>query len=294
MAFLLAIGCATGGGDADVRIDPSPWTWESTSSPAEPRPADEVAAGIEQALPRAWSIDPRLALDAATAYVAAGDGACPALDLVNGLTYAEGNCVAASGLTYHGWVQYADLPGLYMEDGWWHDDFRWMTGTFRVEAEDGTMLAHEGDLDFTVYDDATGRPVWESTTNGDFHWRGPSAPDTWLDDDVVVMLTVAFHEAGAPVDGGPWVAADGSVARLGGTFDALELTGFVWPGVACTIEPDGVVEVHDDRGIWYTVHFGDGACDGCGAITDAAGASLGDACPDFTGVREWGADPWSR
>lgn len=132
---------------------------------------------------------------------------------------------------------------------------------------------------------------------GEFHWTGPGASDGWLAEDLSLQLDLDARTSGAPATGGRDVWLDGSIARLGGTFDAVEFDNLTWPGATCADEPDGDIWLHDDQGLWYTAHF-DSTCDGCGTLIANEGlptqVDLGPICPDFSTVTVWGADPWSR
>jgi len=250
--------------------------------------AAQVQAGLEALTPWVWTMDPRAVWDETTRLVEQGDATCPAMTVQNGLALASGDCVASSGYGYYGFVQYTQVTDFYFWGREWTHDYRWQHGTLRVESPEGALYSAAGDLEFRDYDGDDGHRTWDAVLYGEYHWDTDVA---WLAEDVGVLLDMEAHLGGAPADGGTWVSLDGSLTRLPGDFDAVEYDAFVYPGVGCAEEPDGVVWLRHPLGSWYRVQFG-GDCDGCGDV-DLDGVPLGEACPDLASLREWGEDPWS-
>lgn len=295
--FPLLLACAGPAADDTAPLVPSAWSWEAVPDAPAPYPADTARQGVEDAFARVWTIDPRDPYDANVAMIDAGDGTCPIDGSHNGLHYVTGDCISADGLGYYGFVQYNQLFDFYYNGGAWNHEFRWVTGTFRVLATDGSTFATQGEIEYHDYTDADGRQAWSSHIWGEFHWTGPSATPGWLGEDLSLQFDMDAHIAGAPVNDGRWLWLDGSVARLGGVFDAVEFDNLTMPGETCATEPDGDIWLHDDQGLWYTVHF-DAVCDGCGQLVANEGTpteqALGPVCPDLSTVTTWGPDPWSR
>lgn len=285
---MIALWLACAAPEDERLTDPRPWDFVAEAPEVAPRSADEVGATLEALTPWVWTVDLRAVWDETTRLVAEGDAACPAITTQNGLALASGDCRADTGYAYYGFVQYALVEDFYFWGREWTYEYRWQHGTIRIESPDGAWFAAEGDLEFRDYLGEDGHRTWHQTVWGEYHW---DTDVEWLADDVGALIDVENHAGGAPVDGGPWVALEGSLSRLRGDFDSVEYEGFVYPGAACATEPDGDAWLHDPLGPWYRVAFG-GDCDGCGEVT-VDGEVVGETCPDLSALRGWGEDPWS-
>jgi hypothetical protein len=138
---------------------------------------------------------------------------------------------------------------------------------------------------------------------GTFRWEGDEFADQWVGQGVDASVAVS---AGWYGEASTYILIDGTVGDLEGAANAAEFADVyrfdAAIGSSCPGEPSGSIAVRDSEGEWYTVDFDGPAfsggtifpadCDGCGDIW-YRGVKVGQACPDFTQLSDWGVEgPW--
>ena len=121
---------------------------------------------------------------------------------------------------------------------------------------------------------------------------------TWLADGLQpsIYTYASYAETGGFSVGG-YRAFQGSLGGMGeGGQIALDTDYLVVAttslGIPCADEPAGALTVRTADGGWWTITFDmqpetfemTGECDGCGRVTDGAGAEVGTVCADFSAL----------
>ncbi len=260
------------------------------SAPADPKPADDAGAPVDEVVPPAdgpylGEADgfeaPDFDLDALGAGVAdllvgapalhggpviraldalmvdQGDG-CPtwAID-ESGNPYWSSACTTPAGTRYDGY-------GLFLlYDNTEQDGVIW-TGTLlyaamEVSSPEGTQLRANGGAGQLHGISTDGSEVYYALLDGEFAYNGPEAAGTFLEEaDVQPALAVwATRSPGSP-DGGA-VNLSGRLAREGGAVRAVAFNDTLWIGEgwggSCPDEPAGSLSVLTSEGVWLEVAF---------------------------------------
>lgn len=300
---LLLLACAggadgerpaeTAGHTAETALDtspdssPAPWGYEDPGAPVGELAPERLAEALGAALDDARGRDPtgwmRMYLD----QLSWATGGCPTFTPARpGESRWEGDCTSDRGARFDGWAV-----------SWWDRDVRgdagedcatvlFFFGFLRVTDPSGVAFDAWGTVGETDCTDADGARRIDAYVDGDFAW--PLAEGTPWAERRPAAYTWSVEEAGPTrrlvlsggLEGGDEVVAL-SFVDLG--FDA---------GAACTLEPEGAVELWDLAGARYRVDFDPAvSCDGCGAAS-SEGAALGPVCVDVGDWFAWEERPW--
>jgi len=295
----IAVGCGGApppGADKPAADAASPAPW----SPALPSPADAGsfdAAAVEAAMDagvRAFatlSADPLL-----TAYDLAMQGAegyCPAWYEVDGNVFWYSSCTTSAGTWYDGYgFDYIYEDHAFDDSGtlW---DMRAISGAATVRDAAGSTFHLGGGMQVGDAVDAGGWDIRIVQLSGSFRTDDPSLANTWIGQGVTPNTYIYRYDNPAYAGGAAFAYADGDLG--GGGLPAVSLHALVGAtanvGLPCPDELAGAVSVRDAGGAWWTVTFDvqaqdDGSyallgdCDGCGTVSDATGAAVGEACLD--------------
>jgi hypothetical protein len=288
--------------------NPTPWEYEGeepSGSFDQAKIEDAIAAAISQLRVVGGSAP----ISAYDTLMAEADDYCPTYSEYEGSVYWYGGCTTAEGVRFDGYSflnTYADEP-LWGEGSSMSGPVLNTQGAIVLAdgsrfSMGGTAYAFEGNVD------TEGLYAWSTGVTGAFGWTPDEIDSSWMGGDIRPDVeTIAYR----------WDFGDGNIYRaLGSTagisglasawgtvfisdlFSVDEITGF-WP---CEDEPSGIISVRSDTGHWFQVVYdvesegdawtiADGACDGCGTVY-SAGENVGQACSDFSDLRDWDEQPW--
>lgn len=276
---------------------PAGHTGDTGSAPETPPDPRALGGALQAAL----DLLPLLSVDACRArydeLLRAADPRCPTWFQLGDPASWDDACVAASGAEFRGFLTSWDGVASYVDEQLFDDVLApegplvapgWTpgpawSGSVRGDGLDGSARIALGDRQWRF----AGEGFQVGGADGDLRFvhhrlRGTCADaealgspwtdrglDTWLD----------LTELRGPTDA-PRTRVDGTLAGLGGAFDAVTFVDVVLAGPAaggsCAAAPTGTIEVRGADGARWALDFG-GACDGCAALPGA-----GPVCVDFS------------
>lgn len=293
-------------GDDD---EPSPYVYDE--NPEEETPlltASDLETGVLQALEVVFTLDPRPLHQAYDRVLLEADSECPYvydsyLELY-GYYYWYDTCTTSEGARFTGNGRHYSYGPDESDSGYYDYDYiNYYYGSAKVIDTEGNTFTGAGysyNYEFTyTYNDYR---YFYASMYGEFHWDGPEAQGTWLEDDLSVVNVLYTNRA---PDGGTYTALDTSISGVSGVVNAAVFDGLViydeLRASPCPLEPSGTISLRDATGDWYDVDFhgpDSGAtamfppdCDGCGPAY-WKGEYIGDVCPDFGPLLDWGVTPW--
>jgi hypothetical protein len=286
----------------DVPADPTPWSYEPTTSRTPTLSAEEVGAALELWVPRMRTFEVEPLFDAYEAVTATGDEACPTqLRAEEGEAFQQNwqaDCEAATGATFYGYTEYAG--GTQPADDGWTGSFRYVYGVAAVYTPEGHLWRANGYFatSFNWKDDER---YWDKNISGEHLWDGPETAGTWVADGLRFSGYVGAYTDGA----GRNVGLSAGVSGMTGDVVAVSATDLSmisddW-SPPCAMEPTGTASVRAADGGWYDVVFDPptweepeldpAQCDGCGRLF-FEGQELGLACADLSDLMAWTGAPW--
>jgi hypothetical protein len=273
------LGCS----DADDPVEPVPYIVDEVDVPAPAATTDELSAWITEAIAVAWTVDPAPVLEAYAEVTASRDEYCPYFigDDVQAQWYGE--CESYDGGAFQGYGGHDYYEG---DDGW--QEVVYTSGT--IETPDGFLFEGGGSAYRGGTADEFGTTTAYAGIQGSFAYDGPAAEGTWLADGTDVALQRVF-QAG---QFGQFHMLEGAVTLEG---RSVALSQVLFFGLACAIEPGGMISVRGDDG-WYDVLFDTdfqaidpAACDGCGEAY-YRGEYVGPVCIDVSDYTIQETQPW--
>lgn len=247
LSVLLAAACASPDGPSGPGDDGTPAPVEGREPALS---ADEAAAELQALADRAFP-DPSVLREVYLSMIRAGEAACPGEDdqLEDGSIPLAG-CTSESGYTYVGLSEYTE-----QDDAWALD-----LGDFYITDPDGHTFAVGGTFAWA------GGETWSAEALGSFSYP---AAEGWLGLGGSLALWIEGGEG--------WLSIDGGVGTLeaGGHLYFDELT---WE---CGAQPAGGLRLRGPEGSWYRVDLD---CSGCGPLTYAGDAALGEVCVDLSAL----------
>ena len=284
-----------------------PYTAPTTDTITPLLSTDDIEQGINEAIAVLLAIDPLTLHTAYSAQFDVMDGECLYfydyyLEDYDQYYWAD-TCETAEGTSFNGYLVSYDWDGSQVSGPLTYDYRRYLSGVAKIEDPGGNTLEISGYSSFYEYnDDIYGARVVAHSALGDFRWSGPDVPDSWLDDNLSIVLSQYGQYWQTE---GVYMSTSASLSGMTGTVNAIDIENAVLYseglGSPCAIEPANRVSVRDSDGEWYDIdfqgtHYWGGAvfaphCDGCGQAS-YRGEFIGDVCPDFSPLLEWEDRPW--
>jgi len=284
-AFVLLTAC-TGTSSTDTGVvgtSTTPlWTVADVS--------DQWAQLVEVGLPNPYSVKSEY-LD----YHALGDETCPGTETDN---LAQPNvtlmgCYSADGILYAGEFVWMDEEGEYSDKDadWTYANFGTQVADFTIESPDGTRMSGGGRLFVNRAWQEDGKTVVNTAVNGTWSYTASQYP--WFAQGISSYLELRVEgDAARTEERLEEFGVAGSHYSLSGTygipgvsvqFERLSM------GSGCDLWPsDGAASVRSDDGTWYRIDYaGNEDCDACGEVIWDGRESLGEACPNFSGLLPW-------
>lgn len=259
--------------------------------------AEYVAADVEEALQLAVdglaSLDTDPVLNAYHDAMDSGEGYCPAYYEQDGNTFWYASCSTSDGTTYDGYGFYNYYEDYITDDDGNVWDTEYISGAATVHEPSGSVFHVGGYVQRSWTENAGGWQAHSDNYAGSFR-VDDSPAGSWLDQGLQPAIGI-YRAWKAGSGGGAYFVAQGALGGLGNdglvaaeTDNLLAATQSV--GVPCELEPAGTLTVRTANGGWWDITFDmnpetyalEGECDGCGTVTDAAGAVQGQACADFS------------
>ena len=307
MVFWLVVGCK--GGQQSIG------TTEDTAVPEpvyiDPDTLDisnlalselEVEEGVTRTLAMAIEMNTELLWSTYESVLDAGAGGCPEYAYNTQYSYGSehswaDSCTTAGGTTYSG----SSLGLSYgpHTNGLLTYDFRLsLSSSFTVTWPDGSEFLMSGEASAARFSSQSTQTS-SSSLNGEFHSNSADVTGTWLDQNLLMELTMNATDGYNTRK----VIMEGALVGMSGNVTASsyeELYFQAGTDIACPIEPYGIISVRDELGDWYDVQFhgespsgelNPDLCDGCGDIL-YRGVSIGTACPNLDPYLHWTGSPW--
>jgi hypothetical protein len=225
----------------------------------------------------------------------------------SGLDYWRDACTVGASAAFSGYV-YSRDRGEWVNGAYAYTHDAYYRGSARMVDARGYVFVGAGYSNHSEYTNtSTGDVTVYSSLNGNFRTDDPAYAGTWLAQDLNVSVytsAVDYAEDEFITDGFSMVTS-ASLSGIDGVINALRLNNLYMYsesiGSPCEIEPSGSVEIRDNAGHWYQIHFQGpeyaGAptfppdCDACGPVY-FHGELLGEVCPDFSDLGAWEVRPW--
>ncbi len=235
--------------------------------------------------------------DAYDSAMGRGEGYCPAYYEQNGNVFWYASCTTSSGTWFDGYAfyNYYDDYTVDGEGNLWDTEYISGAGTVREATGETFHIGGYVQRAWTV--GSNGFLIVQDSLQGSF--LDDYAPaDSWLGKGHQPALVhyMSVSETGGFAVGG-YRGWGGSLGGLGDAGQvAMDADTLIIAttslGVPCQDEPAGSLSVRTEDGGWWTITFDmnpdvwalEGACDGCGTVTDASGAVVGEACADFSSL----------
>lgn len=288
--------------------EPTPYVVDDETAEAEPVAPEVLAVGIAQAIQALLHVDPvpfhekyegmREEME---------DGYCPYYYPEYYESYGQyywiDNCSSEMGGSFAGnGRSYMNDP--YVNGSYEYDYVGYFYGSARIEGADGQVISAAGYSSAQQYlHSGNGYTYYYHDMWGEFSAENVGLDDSWLATGWRLDHTLSANVSPA---GGKYLYLNSAVSNMDGPINAAVLEGVViydeLRGSPCPEEPSGLFSLRDADGRWYEIQF-DGPpsggvamyppdCDGCGqAWLD--GESIGQVCPDFSGLLGWGENPWN-
>jgi hypothetical protein len=297
MILFFALAC-TGGTDDTGGPQPPKlvFPWNDTATPDRPDPITLAAldALLGAAIDHVHQMDGRLAIDGFEALIGSvAQPPCPTLVENENFWDIDANgCTALKGVEL--------LMDVRFREG------ELLNGEAVMADGAGSLWAMASIFTHQESTSESGVMQFESQLLGNLHVPGGTG---WIGEHLSLglrQLWVAANIGAMPIacslDGGVGGIAEGALAAY--SFDDLSLWIEVGGG-PCSVEPHGSVSLHTPDGGRYSIVFdgvkpdpegvtktpGAGQCDGCGEAF-FFGESLGEICPDISGLMDWTERPW--
>jgi len=287
-SVFVALTACTGTSVTDTAVGPSTtplWTVADVE--------DQWARLVEVGFPSPYSIRSEY-LD----YHALGDETCPGTDTEN-LTSPKVSllgCYSADGILYAGEFVWMEEEGEYSDEfgDWTFRNFGTQVADFTIKSPDETRMSGGGRLFVQRAWQDEGKIVTNTAVNGTWSYTASQYP--WFAGGISSYLELRVEGNAEKIEERlREFGIAGSHYRINGTygipgvsvhFEGLSL------GSGCDRWPsDGVASVRSDDGTWYRIDYtGNQDCDACGEVVWDGRESLGEACPDFSGLLP-GLDP---
>ena len=307
----LSLLACTGGADSDVVQGgdsgdlPSAYEFvpdeEETEGFDETLAAEALQAVVDEV--RTFSADP--VLEAYAGAMEDADENCPIWYEYEGDSYWFANCESSAGAKFEGYAfayeyEDTDISG----DGQLWDGLA-AYGSLKIIDADGYTLEIGGVVQELGGENDYG-DVWYNQVYGGFTWDHPDAEGSWLAEDQWPSLIQYALYYPDYFDIRAYTGS-GAVSGLSSTWHTADLNNVAiiseLAGFPCDEEPAGSVAIRNGDGHWFDVVFDVqideksdsyelvGACDGCGTAY-SGDEVVGEVCADFSGLLEWGDEPW--
>jgi hypothetical protein len=288
--------------------NPTPWEYEG-DPPSVQFDQAKVEASISAAIDQILIITSDAPLDAYLTVMETADEVCPYNSVYEGSAYWYGGCTTLDGTRFDGYSFYEE----HLDSPLWGDGSNMSGTTLNTQ---GTVVFADG----TRFDMGGGAMMWEGTVfdgetygwftsvNGTFGWSDDELDESWMGGPIrPTFQTVAYlwtlgdgsNQRGVQTTSGfGGLDAEWDTVYLSEVFSVDSLGGYI----PCTEEPSGTISVRSTGGEWFQVVYDveqgnegwtvvPGACDGCGTVF-ASGEAVGEACNDFSALRDWEDQPW--
>ncbi len=313
----LLVGCGGSdpGGNGAEPIEPDPpdtvteWAYEGEPDPPQ---FDQglIEEAIQVALADVLTLTGTAPLHAYTDLMDTADDYCPYYSEFQGSVYWYGGCETGEGVTYQGYSFYQ-----YYEDAPLFGEGSTMSGPVlntqgSIILPDGTRFDMGGSTHTLEGQVSEEMYAWSTAVTGAFGWTDNPEDETWMGGAIkptieTTALMWDFEEHGRFRG----VETTAGLTGLSSTWDTVflsELTSMddlfgYWP---CPEEAAGSISVRSDKGHWFEVVYdvvqdpaddeydiAPGLCDGCGQVY-VNGEEVGEACNDFSVLRDWEDQPW--
>jgi hypothetical protein len=260
-----------------------------------------VSSAVQSAVEGVMALRASPLFDAYRAAVDGGDAECPRWAEDNdGTPYWVDTCTTG-GTRFAGVGAIVDFDTYSSGGSTYSGSQLYLVGS--IQTPEGNLLQGSGGTTDLYGIGEAGELLQYISIEGEFSWDGPGADGGWLASDVDPSLQ-AWATTG--LEGWRSIYLNGTISGTGGATAVVFHGLTVYSGEAitddCTPEPTGAISVLNEDGQWIDLEFDtpeDAAwpptaetCDGC-AQGWAQGRSLGEVCPDVSGLRDWdGPYPW--
>lgn len=300
-AFACASSAPPAGDSAAPPVADPPYIYEEDDPPVASLTVQELAGLVTEGVGAVWDYSASPLFSAYEAGMDRASSGCPNYYDYDGSAYWYDTCTADDGTQFSGYSFFQLYAGYDVGDGTTYDGAS-LSGVGSIQTPDGEGVEFGGSA-YQIRvtsklppDDPSFYSGFYLVIQGGFSASGPTAADTWLEEDAGPDLTVSTYYA--PAYEGRAVTLSGSLGGLGNgeeavVFDTVYLMSEnVVPD--CPGEPGGVVSVRDASGSWYDIVYDGPAtydaevdperCDGCGEAY-FRGEDLGAVCDvDFSGL----------
>lgn len=281
----------------------STYTADLEDDEVEPVDLELLQIETQAVIDRLVSLNGSAVAPAFEATRAWGDENCPLYNFYSETaSYYDCSCNTRDGSSFYGDAFYATYEGTE-DDGETFERFELFSHA-RSEGISGERFYSAGStvVESRTYADGSAR--FFSRDLGLMFSDVEGTADSWissgLQNDMTQTLTTT--SGGMPAS----FNANGSIASLGGTFDAIWLESFLIgseaSGWQCAGEPSSALWMRRDDGLWVEITFDvpQGSaeapedrtlCDGCGRAT-VGGVDIGAICLDFSALFDWSGAPW--
>ena len=294
--------------DTAVEDEPDPYVYDELPDEVDPLlTTTDLELGIAEGIDVLFSLDPRPLHELYVQALDDVDSDCPYFYdeyyELYGYDYWYDTCTTDGGASFSGNGRHYGYDRYV--DGYYDYQFRnYYYGSAKIVTEDGHTLTAAGysyNYDYTYT--YNGYRYFYSQIYGDFRWDGPGAEGTWIERD---LSMVTYLYANVSPAAGVYVSLDSSLSGLDGDVNSVVFDGVIMydevRGSPGPTEPGGTISLRDAAGDWYDVEFhGPTAgststfppdCDGCGTAY-WKGEYVGEVCPDFSAMLDWGTgEPW--
>ncbi|MCP4809316.1 MAG: hypothetical protein GY884_28605 [Proteobacteria bacterium] len=288
--------------------EPDPYVYDELPDETEPLlTTTDLEDGIAQSIDVIFSLDPRPMHAIYEDTLDDIESDCPYFYddyyTLYGYHYWYDTCSTGGGASFSGNGRHYSYDRYV--DGYYDYAYRnYFYGSAKIQTEDGHTFTGAGySYNYDYTNTSNGYRYFYSNMYGDFRWDGPEADGTWLAEDISM---VSYLYANVSPEAGVYVSLESSLSGMSGPVNAAVFDGVLMydevRGSPCPTEPGGTISLRDAAGDWYDVEFhGPTAgsstafppdCDGCGTAY-WKGEYIGEVCPDFGGMMDWGtSEPW--
>jgi len=290
----------------DPEEDDEPYLSDDTDVDLPSFDAEAVGAALGAAMTDARQISAVPVVAGYFEATAGMDETCPGWLNFDGTEYWYDYCTTLDGTTFDGYGAHVLFEDYPLGDGNYWDGYQ-ISSLGSVTTPAGDVFEAAGAAYVLWTEASDGGLIYQSYVEGGFSYDGPAAAGTWLEDNLSPTLStyaIAYPGFGPGADDGNAIVLSGQVLVEDASVAAVVFEElFIYDetlGSPCPSEPDGMISVLNTSGVWVDLVFDGGqwgeavdpaVCDGCGSAW-YQGNLLGEVCADFSGLTDWGTNPW--